>query len=633
MHQQVTVNHVVFRALPGLLLVAAVIIVFAPVAGYEFLSWDDNLNIAKEDLLDRPAEEALRLFWSGPYFSFYIPVTRTLWLALARVTEVESALSPRPFHLTNLAVHCLNVLLVFGLLHRFTRRDESAFVGALLFALHPLQVEPVAWVTGLKDVLGAFFGLAALWFYLPAGGRSAPPRVEALRYAAASALFALGLLSKPGVVAVPLIAAVFDLWIVHRPVKAAAIGLLPWLLLALPVMVITASGEGEIHVTQVALWARPLIAADALAFYLGKLFVPAGLATDYGRRPALVLAQPWIHYTWVLPAVVAAAVFVLRRRLPWLASAALVMLAALLPILGFVPFAYQEYSTVADRYMYTAMLGPALATAFALRAVKSRWLLAGTICVGVLLGALSAIQVTYWQSDTATCRRILQVNPASWVAYTNLGTRLSASGRNDLALPLFVRAVQLRPDWDGGRCNLGVALRESGETEQAVAEFREAVRLAPDNAMYRGRLAEALGALGRTEEAIAEYETAIRIGPQDPISHLNLGVYLMSLGRPAEAIERLREAVRLDPQLVSARGNFAIALALAGHPAEAQTHFEYLLQQRPYDANLLYNYAVALTDMGRPEEAIELLQRALSIRGDFQPARDALERALKARDG
>ena len=434
-------------------------------------------------------------------------------------------------------------------------------------------------------------------------------------------------------VAVPLIAAVFDLLIVHRPVKAAAIALIPWLLLALPAMVITASGEGEIHVTQVALWARPLIAADALAFYLSKLFVPVGLATDYGRRPALVLAQPWIYYTWVLPAVIAAAVFVLRRRLPWLASAAMVMLAALLPILGFVPFAYQEYSTVADRYMYTAMLGPALAAAFALRAVKSRWLLPGIVCAGVLLGALSAIQVTYWQSDTATCRRILQVNPASWVAYTNLGTRLSAAGRNDLALPLFVRAVQLRPDWDGGRVNLGVALRESGETEHAMAEFREAVRLTPDNAMYRGRLAEALGALGRTREAIAQYQAALSIAPDDPISHLNLGVYLMSLGRPAEASEGLREAVRLDPELVSARGNLAIALALAGRLAEAEPHFEYLLQQRPYDANLLYNYAVALTEAGRPEEAVELLQRALSIRGDFQPAREALRRALKARDG
>lgn len=633
MAQQLNVNPVVSRALPALLLVAAVVIVFAPVAGYEFLSWDDNLNIAKKDLLDRPAAEALRLFWSAPYFSFYIPVTRTLWLALARVTEIDSALDPRPFHLLNLVVHCLNVLLVFGLLHRLTRRNESAFAGALLFALHPLQVEPVAWVTGLKDVLGAFFGLAALWFYLPPGGEKTAPRVEALRYAAATVLFALGLLSKPGVVAIPLIAAVFDLLIVHRPVKVAAIGLIPWLLLTLPVMVITASGEGEIHVTQVALWARPLIAADALAFYLGKLIAPVGLATDYGRRPAVVLTQPWVYYTWLAPVAVAVAAYLLRRRLAWLPTAGLVMLAALLPVLGLVPFAYQEYSTVADRYMYPAMLGPALAVAYAVRGLKSRWLLPGIVCAGVLLGAVSAVQVSYWQSDTATCRRILQVNPTSWVAYTNLGTRLSTAGRNDLALPLFVKAVQLRPDWDGGRVNLGVALRELGETEHAVAEFREAVLLKPADASYRNRLAEALGALGRTEEAIAEYETAIRIRPQDPISYLNLGAYLMSLGRPAEASEHLGEAVRLDPQLVSARANLAISLSLAGRLTEAEPHFEYLLAQRPYDTALLYNYAIALTDVGRPEEAIELLQRALSIRGDFQPARDALQRALKARDG
>ncbi len=628
-----TANPIVSRALPALLLVAAVVIVFAPVAGYEFLSWDDNLNIAKADLLDRPAGEALRLFWSAPYFSFYIPVTRTVWLGLARLTAVGSVISPQPFHVMNLVVHCLNVLLVFGLLHRLTRRNEAAFTGALLFALHPLQVEPVAWVTGLKDVLGAFFGLAALWLYLPAGGHLAPPRVEALRYAAATVLLALGLLSKPGVVAIPLVAAVFDLLVVNRPVKVSAIGLIPWLLLTLPVMVITASGEGEIHVTQVALWARPLIAADALAFYLGKLVAPVGLATDYGRRPALVLTQPWVYYTWLAPVAVAVAAYLLRRRLVWLPAAGLVLFAALLPVLGLVPFAYQEYSTVADRYMYPAMLGPALAAAYAVHGLKSRWLLPGIACAGVLLGGLGAVQVTYWQTSTTTCRRILEVNPKSWVAYTNLATALSAAGHNDLALPLFVKAVQLRPDWDGGRVNLGVALRELGKTEKAVEEFREAVRLTPDNAMYRGRLAEALSAVGRSEEAITEYETAVRLAPQDPISHLNLGVYLMSLGRPAEASQCLREAVRLDPQLISARGNLAIALSLAGRLTEAERHFEYLLAQRPYDTALLYNYAIALTDAGRPEEAIELLQRALSVRGDFQPARDALERALKARDG
>ncbi len=426
----------------GLLLLLACAAVFGETGRHGFVRWDDEINVYQNPYLNPVTSAHLAHFWLGTGMgqgadTVYRPVVYTAYALIARVARTApyatdsqmATLDARPFHAANLLLHALNVLLVFGLLRRLIRQDWAAGAGALLFAVHPLQVESVAWVTGLTDLLGAFFSLLAL-------GEHIRFRESGRRYhrALAALWFVLALGSNPSAVTLPLVALAVDHWLLGRVWRDGSEALAWWVPLAGAAVLITRHAEPVTALAVTVPWAaRPLIAGDALAVGLAHLVWPVSLALDYGRSPHAVLGSGWAWLTSLAPLAPAALVW--RSRRPWLKAAAAVYVLALLPSLGLIPFRFQAYSTVADRYSYFALLGPALALAgtlaFLPRRLPARPRLAlGTACAGgfLLLGLTSALQVTFWQNSFALFGHAVEVNPRSWVSHFNLGTLLSDSG-------------------------------------------------------------------------------------------------------------------------------------------------------------------------------------------------------------
>ncbi len=555
----------------SVLLVLLTIAAFSGVRHLEFVLWDDNKNVYENPHLRPVSWASVLRFWRAPYFTSYVPVTRSVWAGLAGLSALSASNvpgappDPQVFHLANLAVHVLNVLLVFAILRKLVDNDWACWAGALLFALHPVQVEPVAWVTGMKDLLGGLFGLLALWSYLSyavAAKEGATAGAGRAHYALATCCYVLALLSKPSAVAVPVMAWVLDCWAVKRPARQATLALIGWVAAGAAAAVLGGyvEREGVEATIGTPIWPRPLVAGDALAFYLWKLAVPLRLAPDYGRRLALVLAHKWGYLTWLVPCALAVLVWLRRASWPLLVASAGVFVAALLPVLGFVPFRFQGYSTVADRYLYLAMLGPALALAWVLARRQSKVIWTVCLTALTLAGLQTTVQTLHWRNTFALFVHTLEINPNSWTSYTNLGAALKEQGEIAHAMTSFRRALAICPDDAGAHFGLGRILQETGRMEEAAVEFRAAVRSRPYVPEMHDYLGIALGTLGRNAEAQAHWAEALRLDPEYASAHHNLAISLYAQGRAQEAIEHWREALRVRPDFARAQRSLAQVL-------------------------------------------------------------------------
>lgn len=435
------------------LLVLATLAAYWPVLGHAFISYDDHYFISRNPAMNPPTGASLRAWWTEPQFELYVPLTFTAWggLSLLARTPPDAAgvaLDARVFHAANLLAHVVAVLLAYRLLRLLTRAPWPAAAGALLFALHPVQVQAVAWVSQLKDLLCGALSLAALGWYVsavdgrargdvsgtaakgkpPSGGLDgagaacasrqddAPPgnrpsAVRAIPYALGTIALVLATLAKPGAVVVPLMALVVDRVLLRRPYAAIARAVAPWFVLVVPCVLWTRWAQpSRRFAAPVSPWVRPFVAADAVAFYLYKLVWPAWLGVDYKRTPRYAERHNYLYFTWLVPVAAGLAVLRLRQlgRLPaGVLAGALVFVAGLLPVLGFVRFNSQAYSTVADHYLYLPMTGVALCVASALatdwcREARRRWRV--VIACGLILTALGVrtwFQTWHWRDDAS----------------------------------------------------------------------------------------------------------------------------------------------------------------------------------------------------------------------------------------
>ena len=485
----------------GLLLVLITGLVFHDVLTAGFVRWDDGMHVYANPYLHPVSPAHLARFWTAPYQNLYIPLSYSLYALLAATAHLPRPvpttdglwidLNPRVFHAAGLGLHLVNVLLVFALLRRllppspFPARDWAAGLGALLFAVHPVQAESVAWIAEMRGLLAGLFSLLALHAYLR-HAKEQEGRAGLRWFALSTLCFGLALLAKPSAVAVPLLALTLEMLILRRPVRAWRGGLGLWAGLCLVFLGLTHSAQPVTVDIVTPLWTRPLIAGDALAFYAGKLFWPARLGIDYGRSPMWLTAQSWFGLTSLAALAAGLAAWAGRRRLPWLTASCALFAAALLPTLGLTPFVFQVYSTVADRYLYLALLGPALGLAWGLmlasqmawpRLQLASW--SGAAAALLLLSLGSRTQTLCWQNSIPLFSHALAVNPQSWGMYNNLAA--VALDRNDPAdaLPLLTEAARLRPGYAEAHANRGMALLELGERREAEAEFRLAFALNP----------------------------------------------------------------------------------------------------------------------------------------------------------
>jgi protein O-mannosyl-transferase len=600
--------------LPVILLVCAVVITFLPVCTHEFSDWDDPMNVTHNPHLFGQTLSGLWSFWRHAYGSLYIPMTYTVWWVLAKVARVDTpdiaavTLNPYVFHAANLLLHVGSAWVAYRLLYVLTGRRWASCAGAMLFALHPLQVEPVAWVTGMKDVLSGFLSLVALWQYVLFASPNATelanvsegeaPRVlstrdRTLHYMAATLAFAAALLSKPAAVTVPLMAAGIDLWLLRRSWRHMIASLAPWAALSagcalLSMRVQTASTfyAGPIPM-------RPLIAGHTLAFYVGKVLFPVGLAALYPTSVPHLLAGRAIWFTWLVPVALAGLAWAFRRRAPWVATALLILIAAVLPVLGLVPFAYEERSTVADRYMYLGLLGPALAAAFLLARIEGetsptagrRRVFAAVTCCLVLatLAALSFRQTGYWRDSETIFRRVLVVDPSSDVAYCNLAADARLHGQWDQALAFAQEAVKCNPNDEQNLIALGGVQRELNRHADAEETFRKAAAMNPNNVKAVTNYVMELGYAGKIDQAERLGRAALQRWPDEKEPHRCMSMVLLARGQTAQALSEAQAAVNIDPSDEWCRVMLGRCLELSGRHADAAQQYATALSINPND--------------------------------------------------
>jgi hypothetical protein len=517
--------------------VLAVFGAYAPVVTSDFVNYDDDKHLTGNPRMNPPTLANTAKYWTDPrgFFGLYIPVTYTVWTLVAQLAyrpataSAPASLNPHVFHIANLLLHALNTVVVFAILRRTVREGEApaepelpgvprsagaspsqgargesaAMFGALLFALHPMQVEPVAWASGFRDVFGGLLVLLTILQYVRCA-QTVSPAARRRHYGVALFLLVAALLAKPTAVIVPIILLIFDVLVMRRPARQLTRALLPMFLLAIAAASLARFTQPSTLLTDPApLHWRPIIACDAIAFYVYKLVWPATFGVDYGRTPRLAIEHAHAGLTWLAPAALLAIALLLRRRLPMFHVGLLIFLAGLLPVLGFVTFDFQEISTVADRYVYLSMLGAGLALAGLISHVRSRaaWVAASVILFA--LGARTFAQARTWHGTQALFMHALRVNPRSWLAYTNLGV---SETDPRAAETLLRRAIEFNPKYADARIDLGTVLAEQNRLPEAVQEFQIAVKLRPDIADAHANLGLAYSQLGRIDDAVREYE-------------------------------------------------------------------------------------------------------------------------------
>lgn len=617
----------------ALLLVGIVLGIYGRTLSYQFLNWDDDIHVTANPHLVPLRGAGLARLWREPYENLYIPVSYSWFAAEAWLSALwhgaDAPLDPRVFHAGSLALHAGCVLAVFALLRRLVGRTWPAFLGAALFALHPLQVESVAWISEQRGLLSALLAIVALIGYLPreptAGDAHRPAR-----YAAATVCFALALLAKPSAVAVPLVAVAIDRGWYRQAWREVARRAAPWLALALVVAVFNKWQQGDARLAFVAPpWSRPLLAGDALAFYLLKLaapiaaswefaHLPAGLGFDYGRFPERVLSWPWVGVAWLVPCGVLALVVCSRWRQPWFAAAS-VFVAGLLPVLGFVPFLYQDISTVADRYLYLPMLGVSLALAHWFVRHPS-W--PGMLIAGLLLGAWSAAsvqQAATWHDSVALYEHGLEVNPQSFVAQYGLGNYYRQRGEWAAAADKYAATLAAHPRYARAYNHLGLLRAGEGQHAAAIECYEQALAIASDFAEAHNGWGNSLAALGQRAAAIEHYRRAIELSPRYADARANLGDALCDEGRWDEAGEQLDAALALRPEFAEAYFMRGRCHALRG-PEHWETALADFAAATRHDARLAAAHDAA-GEIYLAQHRFTLAQREFAAALDIDPAR------------
>jgi tetratricopeptide (TPR) repeat protein len=533
------------------------------------------------------------------------------------------------YHLTNVALHAASACLVVMIVRRLAL--PGAWLAGLVFALHPVSVEAVAWISEQKSTLSGVFYLASALAYL----RFDQSR-RASRYWPALGLFLLALLTKTVTATLPGALLVVFWWQRGRlEWKRDLPPLVPWFALGASAGLFTAWVERTLIGAKGAdftltLVQRCLLAGRVICFYAGKLLWPRNLTFIYPRWNI----DPGEWWQYLFPAGVVALAFglwlVARRHRGPLAGL-LIFAGTLFPVLGFLNVYPFRYSYVADHFQYLAGLGIIVPVASGL-AVAAGWISLGKVSriafAAVLLAVLGVL--TWRQSgiyrDTETLyRETLVRNPGSWLAHNNLGNSLlEIPGRRAEAMAHFAAALRIKPDYSEAHLSLGNALLQMpGRLADAIAEFETAIRLDPDSERAHSNLGQALLQAGRPQEAIAQLETALRISPGYAEAHNNLGNALSQIpGRLPDAIAEYEAAIRTDPDLPEAHNNLGRALAQTpGRMPDAIAQLERAIRIRPDYAGAHNNLGNALSQMpGRLPEAIAEYQAALRINPDFVQA-------------
>jgi tetratricopeptide (TPR) repeat protein len=613
----------------------SVLAAYWQVGGFDFVNFDDPVYITtNKDIRHGLTFDGLKFAFTYVYASNWHPLT---WIS--HMLDIEMfGLNPGMHHLTNVFLHILNSILLFLVFERMTGALLRSAVVAALFALHPIHVESVAWISERKDVLSTFFWMLTMlayhWYVM---------NKTISRYLLVALLFGLGLMAKPMLVTLPFVLLLLDFWPLRRNELAFRLAStdsrheqnlwpdinLPGALLLilektpLIVMAIIAGSEtfyaqwvggavnslGQVHIAM-----RVQNAITSYVAYLWKMIWPMHLAVFY--------PYPWHFNTVVVAAclifltMVTLTVLIVGKRMPYLATGWLWYLGTLVPVIGIIKVGSQS---MADRYTYIPFIGIFVMVVWGLRDIFYRWsygkaaLGSLALIILALLTWATSIQVATWKNSEILFSHALAVTGDNYLAHDNLGVALFDRGDVDGAIKHYRESIRLRRNYVNAQCNLGVALAKKKQYAEAFAHYRECLRIKPGYSEAYYNMGVALADLGRKDEAVKQYTEVMKNYPRHENAHRNLGLLLAEKGNFDEAIEHYYKALDADPDNVGTRINLADSLLKQGNIEEALIQVEDALKIDPKNLNLCMKLTEIQLKRHNDLGAISAYQKALRI--------------------
>ena len=607
-------------ALVCLLLALVTLGVYWPVIFSAFTNYDDPYYVTENIQVQRG------LSWEGLVWAFgSLHGEHTYWHPLTWVSHMLDyevfGLKPWGHHLVNLLLHTLNTVLVFLVFRRLTGAFWRCAMLAGLFALHPLQVDTVAWVAERKNLLSAFFWMLTMLMYARYVKQSKVSSLESEVYYGLALVFcALGLMCKPVLVTLPLVLLLLDYWPLNRfglktqdsrlkPLLPLVWEKVPFFALAGVSSLATIMAHRGLGMLDAgfspSLGLRIENAAVSYFRYLGSSIWPAKLAVFY---PYPLAWPTWkVIMSGLLLLGVSGLAIRAARSGPYLLVGWFWFLGVLVPFIGLIQAGAQA---MADRFIYVPLIGLFLALVWGTCEVVSRWryraiaLRAMAIVAAVSCAVVTRQQIGYWKDDESLFRHAVAVTENNPLAHLNLGAALNVKGRFDEAIEHFEEAIRLSPGTENAHINLGYALAQKHRLAEAVEQYRVALRLKPGDAAVHNDLGLTLARQGRVVEAIAHYTEALRLKTDFAEAHYNLGLLLAGRGDYEEAAAHLQEVIRLDPDNVRAREKLDRLQAAQQRVAGDTAPYREALKANPNDARAHRELGRLLLEAGQVDEAV-----------------------------
>jgi tetratricopeptide (TPR) repeat protein len=636
-------------------LILSTLLVFWQVRNFDFVNYDDQLYVYENThVLKGLTGDSIIWAFTACQKGYWQPLT---WLSLIINCQLFGS-HPGGFHLVNVFLHLANTLLLFWVLKKMTSSLWSSAFVAALFAIHPMHVESVTWISERKDVLSTLFWLLTMWAYVRyARSVAVPATAKRVNYILALIFFALGLMSKPMLVTLPFILLLLDYWPlnrIHNPqskIRNLLLEKIPFFILAAISSVVTFLTQKVGTITYdtetIALSDRAGNAFLSYARYIGKLFVPRNLAVSYPfDAGGFVFWQ--VAMSIVLLIVISIFVIRFRRNHKYLAVGWFWFIGMLVPVIGLVKFTWSSYS---DRFTYIPYIGLFIMLAWGLPDFLSKWphrkivlSIAAPITL-IALGTGAFRQVSVWKDSITLYSHAIEVTHNNALVHNYLGMSYLNLKRYQDAIESLKQAIAIDRNCTDAYYNLGVAFDKVGRWEESIDAFKQVIQARPHYAEAHYNLGNAYLSLGRSQDALEIYKRAVILDPALAEAQYNLGNAYSKLGRYQDAIEAYKQAIKIKPGYIEAYNNLGNACVSMGRFQEAAEAFKQVIKIKPDFADAYNNLGNACLGMGRWQDAVENYKQAIRIQpnwaqpycnlgaaygtiGSFQEALEAYKQAV-----
>ncbi|MBF0102992.1 MAG: tetratricopeptide repeat protein [Desulfobacterales bacterium] len=624
-------------------LVLITLFVYLPVFNYDFINYDDNLYVTDNYMVQQgiSIENVLRTFTNKEPF----------WQPLVYISYMIEyhlfGLTPGSFHMTNVFFHMLNVYLVFFVFYRMTGTYWQSFFLAAFFALHPFNVDSVAWISERKNVLSTFFFLVMLYRYY----QYSQNRTIA-NYLFVFLTLLLGLLTKSMLVTAPCVLFLLDFWPLQRFSKYIAdtqhdnlipkkqfifyliLEKIPFLLLSIGALYfVSLTIEHMEIVSKTDVVSYTLRLSNALILYvkyIAHLFFPLNLAIHYPFPESIPLWKPFLALCILI--VISVIILHQRKEMPYLLVGWLWFLGTLVPVLGLVHTI--NWPEMADRWVYIPQLGIGIMLCWGVPHIfrNKNWSyqIIGVASISLIgLTIATTLQLTYWQNSTTVFKRAIQVTEKNYLAHNNLANALKQTGNSEKAKYHYYESLKIKPDYALAHNNLALLLSKQNDIDAAIYHYQQAITINPSFKEALNNLAIVFQGIGKTDEAIHYYKRALSINPNYVEALINLGNLYVSKGDKDIALMYFNSALQvrslLEHEAHYSIGNLFTSLE---NLEKARTHFQKATELKPDFKEAHQNLAITLIRMGLIQEAVHHFKIVVNLSPNSEDAKMNLERAL-----